>query len=157
GTDGGDWNRVPCRNIGSNHARERDRRRRPLGRIYRLRAKNAKSSRVRFVVGDAQTLKFNDASFDDTLALLVMNFVPDHRKAVTEMRRVTRPQGIVSACVWDYDRGMQMLRFFWDEAVALDPAIKPKDERHLKLSHQGQLADLWRQAGLISIKEEPLT
>jgi ubiquinone/menaquinone biosynthesis C-methylase UbiE len=119
--------------------------------------KNAKSSRVRFVVGDAQALKFNDASFDDTLALLVMNFVPDHRKAVTEMRRVTRPQGMVSACVWDYDRGMQMLRFFWDEAVALDPAIEPKDERHMKLSHQGQLADLWRQTGLINIKEEPVT
>ena len=86
-----------------------------------------------------------------------MNFVPDHGKAVAEMRRVTRPQGIVGACVWDYDRGMQMLRFFWDEAVAFEPAIEPKDERHMKLSHQGQLSDLWRQAGLMNIKEEPLT
>src|SRR3974390_861079 len=119
--------------------------------------KNAKSTRTRFEVGDAQALKLNEASFDNTLALLVMNFVPDHRKAVTEMRRVTRPQGIVSACVWDYDRGMQMLRFFWDEAVALNPAIEPKDERHMKLSHQGELSDLWGQAGLINIKEEPLT
>ncbi|MFZ0837286.1 MAG: methyltransferase domain-containing protein [Xanthobacteraceae bacterium] len=119
--------------------------------------KNAKSTRVHFEVGDAQALKFKDASFDDALALLVMNFVPDHGKAVAEMRRVTRPQGIVSACVWDYDRGMQMLRFFWDEAVAFEPAIEPKDERHMKLSHQGQLSDLWRQAGLMNIKEEPLT
>ena len=119
--------------------------------------KNAKSARTHFEVGNAEALKFNDASFDNTLALLVMNFVPDHRKAVTEMRRVTRPQGIVSACVWDYDRGMQMLRFFWDEAVAFDPAIEPKDERHMKLSHQGELSDLWGQAGLINIKEEPLT
>ena len=119
--------------------------------------KNAKSTRVHFEVGNAEALKFNDASFDNTLALLVMNFVPDHRKAVTEMRRVTRPQGIVSACVWDYDRGMQMLRFFWDEAIALDPAIEPKDERHMKLSHQRQLGDLWREAGLINVKEEPLT
>ena len=119
--------------------------------------KSAKSTRAHFEVGDAQALKFNDAAFDDTLALLVMNFVPDHRKAITEMRRVTRPQGTVSACVWDYDQGMQMLRFFWDEAVALDPAIEPKDERHMKLSHRGQLGDLWREAGLINIKEEPLT
>jgi ubiquinone/menaquinone biosynthesis C-methylase UbiE len=104
--------------------------------------KNAKSARVHFEVGNAQALTFNDSSFDDTLALLVVNFVPDHRKAVIEMRRVTHPQGIVSACVWDYDRGMQMLRFFWDEAVAVDPAIEPKDERHMKLSHQGQLGDL---------------
>ena len=96
--------------------------------------KNAKSTRVHFEVGDAQALKFQDASFDDTLALLVMNFIPDHSKAVAEMRRVTRAQGTVSACVWDYDSGMQMLRFFWDEAVALDPAVEPKDERHMKLS-----------------------
>jgi len=63
--------------------------------------KNAKSDRARYEVGDAQALRFKDASFDDTLALLVMNFVPDHDKAIAEMRRVTRPQGVVSACVWD--------------------------------------------------------
>ncbi len=118
--------------------------------------KNAKSPRSHFEVGDAQALKFKDASFDNTLALLVMNFIPDQNKALAEMRRVTRPQGIVSACVWDYDAGMQMLRFFWDEAVALDPAIEPKDERHMKLSRQGQLGELWRAAGLVKVKEEPL-
>ena len=118
--------------------------------------KSAKSTRTHFEVGDAQALKFKDASFDHTLALLVMNFVPDHDKAIAEMRRVTRAQGIVSACVWDYDAGMQMLRFFWDEAVALDPAIEAKDERHMKLSHQGQLGDLWKRAGLINIEEVPL-
>jgi ubiquinone/menaquinone biosynthesis C-methylase UbiE len=118
--------------------------------------KNAKTKRLRYEVGDAQALKFKDASFDNTLALLVMNFVPDHNKAIAEMRRVTRPQGFVSACVWDYDAGMQMLRFFWDEVVALDPAIEPKDERHMKLSRQGQLGELWRKAGLSNIKEDSL-
>jgi SAM-dependent methyltransferase len=118
--------------------------------------KNARSDRVHFEVGDAQALKFKDATFDNTLALLVMNFVPDPNKAVAEMRRVTRAQGVVSACVWDYDAGMQMLRFFWDEAVAFDPAIEPKDERHMKLSRQGQLGDLWGKAGFVNIKEEPL-
>jgi len=118
--------------------------------------KNAKSARAHFEVGDAQALKFKDASFAHTMSLLVMNFIPDHNKAIAEMRRVTRAQGIVSACVWDYDAGMQMLRFFWDEAVALDPAIEPRDERHMKLSRQGQLGDLWRKAGLINVKEAPL-
>jgi hypothetical protein len=86
-----------------------------------------------------------------------MNFIPDHNKAIAEMRRVTRAQGTVSACVWDYGAGMQMLRFFWDEAVALDPANERQDERHMKLSQQGALAELWRNAGLINIKEEPLS
>ena len=119
--------------------------------------KNAKSGRARFEVGDAQALRFQDASFDQTMALLVMNFIPDHNKAIGEMRRVTRSQGVVSACVWDYNAGMQMLRFFWDEAVALDPAIEPKDERHMKLSREGQLGELWKRAGLVSVQEKPLT
>lgn len=118
--------------------------------------KNSKSNRAHFEVGDAQAMRFKDASFDNTMALLVMNFVPDHNKAIGEMRRVTRPQGVVSACVWDYNAGMEMLRFFWDEAVALDPAIEPKDERHMKLSREGQLSELWKKAGLINIQEKPL-
>jgi SAM-dependent methyltransferase len=118
--------------------------------------KNAKSTRAHFEVGDAQALKFKDASFDQTLALLVMNFIPDHGKAIAEMRRVTRPQGTVSACVWDYDAGMQMLRFFWDEAIALDPAIEPKDERHMKLSRWGQLGEAWKKAGFVNVQEAPL-
>ena len=118
--------------------------------------KNAKSERSRFEVGDAQKLQFKNASFDKTIALLVMNFIPDHNKAISEMRRVTRPQGAVSACVWDYNEGMQMLRFFWDEVVALDPAMEPKDERHMKLSRKGQLAELWKKAGLVNVEEKPL-
>jgi len=118
--------------------------------------KNAKSARVRFEVGDAQALRFKDASFDQTMALLVMNFVPDHNKAIGEMRRVTRPQGVVSACVWDYNAGMEMLRFFWDEVVALDPATATKDERNMKLSREGQLGELWQKAGLVNVQERPL-
>ena len=119
--------------------------------------KNAKSGRAQYEVGDAQALRFKEASFDNTLALLVMNFVPDPNKAAAEMRRVTRAGGVISACVWDYNAGMQSLRFFWDEAVALDPAIEPKDERHMKLSHQGQLGELWKKTGLVNVQEEPLT
>jgi SAM-dependent methyltransferase len=112
---------------------------------------------VRFEVGNAQALRHKDGSFDQTMSLLVMNFVPDHEKALGEMRRVTRPGGVVSACVWDYNAGMEMLRFFWDEVVALDPAMEPKDERHMKLSREGQLGALWRKAGLTNVEERDLT
>jgi ubiquinone/menaquinone biosynthesis C-methylase UbiE len=118
---------------------------------------NTRTERVRFEVGDAQALRHEDASFDQTMALLVMNFVPDHEKAVGEMRRVTRPGGAVSACVWDYNAGMEMLRFFWDEVVALDPAMESKDERHMKLSREGQLGALWRKTGLTDVQERGLT
>ncbi len=118
--------------------------------------KNAKSGRVSFEVGDAQALRFKDASFDHTMSMLVMNFIPDHNKAIAEMRRVTRSKGVVSSCVWDYNEGMQSLRFFWDEVVALDPGIAPKDERNMKLTREGQLGELWRKAGLVNVQEKPL-
>jgi SAM-dependent methyltransferase len=119
--------------------------------------RNLRSDRVRFEVGDAQALQHDDAAFDQTVSLLVLNFVPDPGKALGEMCRVTRPGGGVSACVWDYNAGMEMLRFFWDEVVALDPVMEPKDERHMKLSRQGELGALWRRAGLIEVAERALT
>ena len=118
--------------------------------------KHATSTRLRFEVGDAQALRYGDASFDHAMALLVMNFIPDHGKALAEMKRVTRIGGTVSACVWDYGGAMESLRRFWDEAVALDPAAEPKHERNMKLSRRGELATLWRRAGLSDVREAPL-
>jgi SAM-dependent methyltransferase len=119
-------------------------------------ARQAKSARLRFEIGDAQALHYADATFDQTMALLVMNFIPDHEKALGEMRRVTRAGGLVSACVWDYGGGMESLRIFWDEAVELDPAAAPKHERNMKLSRSGELAALWRKSGLGDVVEEAI-
>ena len=113
-------------------------------------------ARGTFEVGNAQALRFEDASFDHGMSMLVLNFIPDHEKALAEMRRVTRPQGVVSACVWDYAEGMAMLRVFWDEVVALDPAMEPKDERHMKLCRQGQLGALWKKAGFADVQERAI-
>jgi SAM-dependent methyltransferase len=110
-------------------------------------------SRVRFAVGDAQALRLADASFDRTMSLLVLNFVPDRRRALGEMIRVTKPGGVVSSAVWDYGEGMEMLRVFWDEATALDPAALPRDEKHMPLCKQGELAALFRDAKLEAISE----
>ena len=119
-------------------------------------AGNAKSSRVRFEVGDAQKLRFADASFDHAMSMLVLNFIPDHNRAIAEMRRVTRPGGVVSSCVWDYGEGMESLRMFWDEVVALDPSAEPKHERNMKLTRQGQLGALWKSAGLLNVQDKAL-
>src|SRR5262245_44891032 len=56
---------------------------------------------VQFEIGDAQQLRFADDTFDRTLSLLNLNFIPDPDKALSEMIRVTRPGGTVAAGVWD--------------------------------------------------------
>jgi SAM-dependent methyltransferase len=114
------------------------------------------NDRGTFEVGDAQELRFSDATFDKTLSLLVINFIPDPHKALSEMIRVTRKGGIVAATVWDYDQGMEMLRIFWDEAVALDPEAEARDERHMRFCRSGELAELWREHGLEDVREEAL-
>jgi len=119
--------------------------------------KRVLTNRVNFEVGDAQRLRFSDSTFDRTFALLMMNFIPDRTKALREMIRVTRPDGFVAAAVWDYGEGMEMLRIFWDEAVAQDPAITARDERHMPLSRNGELEAFWRENGLLNVVGQPLT
>jgi SAM-dependent methyltransferase len=123
----------------------------------RYAQERAPSDRTRFEVGDATALPFADSTFDRTLSMLVLNFVPEPAVALDQMIRVTRPGGVVAAAVWDYGDGMDMLRAFWDEAVALAPAAAPRDERHMPLSTRGALAELWDTHGLGDVEEQPLT
>lgn len=105
--------------------------------------------RVTFAVADARALPFAATCADVAVSGLVLNFVPDPARAVSEMRRATRADGTVAAYVWDYAAGMRMLRAFWDTAIALDPTAAPLDEgRRFPLCHPAALAALWEGAGL---------
>jgi SAM-dependent methyltransferase len=112
--------------------------------------------RVTFAVGDAQALPYEDASFDRTLALLVVMFIPDAPRAAREMRRVTRAGGTVAAATWDGTGGMEMLRAFWEAAVALDASAEPRRDAHRPYSRSGELTVLWQEAGLERVEEEAL-
>jgi len=79
-------------------------------------------------VGDAQSLPFASGSFDVVVSGIALNFVPDAQLAVREMRRVARTGGAVGVYLWDYNDGMEMIRVFWDVAVALDNQAAPRDE-----------------------------
>ena len=78
--------------------------------------------------GSATALPLPDASVDVVVSGLVLNFVPEPPAALAEMRRVTARGGTVAAYVWDYAEGMQLMRAFWDAAVAEDPAAAALDE-----------------------------
>lgn len=118
-------------------------------------SRNPFPDRAAFQVGDAQKLEFPGASFDSCLSLLVFNFIPDRHKALGEVRRVTKPGGLISAAVWDYGDGMKMLRFFGDAVMKIDPAAK-LDESRMSLARAGELAEFWKQGGLTEVEEAPL-
>jgi SAM-dependent methyltransferase len=110
--------------------------------------------RLETAVGDATAVPAGDGAFDRTVSALVLNFVPRPADALAEMRRITRPGGLVAAYVWDYAEGMQLLRAFWDVATALDPAAADLDEaRRFRLCRPGPLRELFEGAGLVDVRD----
>jgi len=108
--------------------------------------------RIIFEVGDAQNLAFPDASFDRCLALLVVGFIPDAPKAVSEMRRVTRPGGVVGTAVWDNIGGNELNQSLWDAAIILDPNVKPLGKRGGSYGTKEELSSLWTSGHLTNIE-----
>ncbi len=58
-----------------------------------------------FVQGDAMKLPVPDKTIDIAAMALVLFFVPDTKKGISEMMRVVRPGGTIAAYVWDLPGG----------------------------------------------------
>ena len=106
-------------------------------------------------VGPAEALPFADAEFDRALAQLVFHFVDDPIASVREMARVTRPGGVVSACVWDMTGGMTMIGAYW--AAVSEAGVSGQSEVERFGGKPGQLAGLWRDAGLREVDDRSIT
>ena len=108
--------------------------------------------RAIFEQADALSLPFTEEGFDAVVSGLVLNFVTDPAEAVREMARVTAGGGVVGAYVWDYAGDMQLMRYFWDAAVALDSAAQDMDEGvRFPLCKPEPLRTLFLGAGLVDV------
>jgi SAM-dependent methyltransferase len=109
---------------------------------------------VEVVVAAAESLPYPDRSFDVVLSQLVVNFLTDAVAGVREMARVTRPGGVVGACVWDYAGEMTLLRAFWDAAREIDPdgAAAVDEGTTMSWCSERELAALWADAGLREVR-----
>ena len=102
---------------------------------------------VRFVLGDANSLDFDENTFDRIWAAALLQHLPDPGKAVSEMSRVLKPGRI--ACSFEHD---------WDTLI-----IDAKDHRtaktiaglHCDSLRNGtigrQVPRLFREAGLADV------
>jgi SAM-dependent methyltransferase len=102
----------------------------------------------------AEELPFPDAEFDVALAQLVVHFMADPIAGLREMARVTRPGGVVVACVWDHAGGRGPLSLFWTAVRQLDP--EAPDESELPGTGDGQLAELFEAGGLRNVVDTEL-
>ena len=64
---------------------------------------NAERLDIEFRQADAEQLPFEDGSFDAVLSTFGVMFTPDHRRAASELIRVTRPGGKIGLANWTPD------------------------------------------------------
>jgi len=113
--------------------------------------------RASFIVADSNALPSRDGGFDFVVSGLVLNFLPDPSRALGSMRERLCAGGVAAAYVWDYADGMELLRHFWDEAVALDPRANELHEgRRFPLCHGSALAALFEQTGFSRVETDVL-
>ena len=114
--------------------------------------------RARFFVGDAQNIDLPDESMDYVVSALVLNFIPDKNRALTEMRRVAKPGGTIAFYVWDYPGGgVEFMHTFWHVAVALDPtASELAEDKRFPDCTEGRLSDLASRNGLTNVESSAI-
>jgi ubiquinone/menaquinone biosynthesis C-methylase UbiE len=103
----------------------------------------------------AEELPWEDDRFDAALSQLVVNFMRDADKGVSEMRRVVRPGGVAAACTWSYGEDMEVLRGFWDAARQLGSGA-PDEGSTMRYRSVEELDELWRRAGLADVQTDHL-
>jgi SAM-dependent methyltransferase len=103
----------------------------------------------------AEALPFEDDSFDAALASLVVAFMEDADAGIGEMARVTKPGGVVAACMWDVTGGMTMLRVMREASTSVvpdRPVTKP-----LPGTREGDIGTLLRRRGLADVEESVIS
>lgn len=105
---------------------------------------------AKFRQGDAMALPFPDSSFDMAVMALVIFFVPDPAKGLSEMARVLRPGGTMAAYAWDMFGGGFPLEPIFVELRAID--IAPPKAPSEDASRTEALRALWSAAGATGIE-----
>ena len=103
-----------------------------------------------FTKGDAMALPFQAAKFNVATMALVIFFVPEPAKGVTEMVRVVAPGGEVAAYAWDFPGGGSTMYPILSEleAIGFPPVRPPRPE----VSKIEALQKLWTDAGLVDVE-----
>lgn len=107
-----------------------------------------------FRVADAQALPFPERSFDVLASGLVLNFIPDRTRALSEMCRVGRPGGLVAAYVWDFagGRGTAWPLAHGMRKIGMDVPMVPGAAD----TSVDALRSLFERAGLTDIATRPI-
>lgn len=112
-------------------------------------ARLAFGARVDFVRAPCESMPFPDRDFDAVASALLLNLLTNPDRAMKEMVRVIRPSGVIAAYVWDFGEGMQMMRTFWDAAIAIDARAVDRDQaKKFTITNERSLTALLERSGI---------
>ncbi len=129
----------------------------PCGDNIAWARKKLLDTRAEYHQASAEALPFSSGAFDVIASGLVLDSLSEARLAMREMLRVAVPGGTVAGYVWDFAGEMQVLRRFWDEAIAVDPAAAEVDHgTRYPLCRPEPLRQLFVEAGLLDVEVRPM-
>jgi SAM-dependent methyltransferase len=104
--------------------------------------------------GSAESLPYDDDSFDVSAACLVVHFMSDPVRGLAEMRRVTRQGGWVGTTVWDLAGGRAPMAPLWEAVAEVAPEL-PNESDYRGGSRQS-LGAILEGAGLRDVEVDEL-
>lgn len=110
---------------------------------------------ARFETGDARALPAADNSLDAAVMALVLFFVPEPEKGLSEMVRVTKPGGHVAAYVWDIPDGGFPLAVIQETLKGMGKPVPLPP--HPEVARLATLEQMWRDAGLQQVETRAIT
>jgi SAM-dependent methyltransferase len=121
----------------------------------RLRRSHAN---IAYEHGDVRHMRFDNNAFDAAVSTLALDVIPEIEQVVAEMKRVTRPGGVVASAVTQFLGGMPA----WDLVLHTGAVLVPDIAMLRSISAGRQLfwpngqAALWRKVGLADVTEVPV-
>lgn len=136
---------VVCRDVAADMLTVAERKARRLG-----------FTNVTFHTGDVTALPYDRASFDAITSRFCLMFLPEIPKAAAEIARVLKPGAWVAAAVWsapEKNPSIGLAMGAIKQVIEL-PLPDPTAPGVFRLAKAGELADLFRQAGLVDLTDQ---
>ena len=120
--------------------------------------RNRSHTNIAYEHGDIRRMRFDSGTFDAAVSTLALDVLPEIEQVVAEMKRVTRPGGVVASGVHQFFGGMPAFDLVIHTGAVLDTDFTRL--RSMRAGRQlfwpnGQ-AELWRKMGLTDVTEVPV-